>query len=791
MKLPSDLSGLGIRPAGRSAATAQHLILALSFLLAVIFATFPGQNSVERAIQNVRNEINSKPASGAIHLVEIDAKSLQVLENWPWPRRHHADLINQLEKAGATQIVFDVDFSSYSSEVDDAAFADAIAKAGGKVVLPTFRQAASSDDATAEVESLPIKQFRENAFLGSVNVRPSKSGQVNSYPYGTITEGTARPSIAALLADANGPLNTEFDIDQSIEIDTIPKHSFVDIIQGRYDPVALKGKKVIIGATAIEIGDRYATSRFGVIPGVVVQTLAAETLIAGMALPQLGPWPMLLFTLFALVICTVKLSGRDGFRQIALFTIFMIIAATPLISERFKLAHLEVVPALLMVLMFAIAQHIVGMWQKLQNERQFDSDTGLPNFTSWQSQTQPMATVIVADIANFEEIFSTLDEAGAINFVRGVASRLEVATNGSPLFRIGREQFCWNAPISSIDKVDGLLNGAAHLFNAPIHIENRPIRATICFGVIRDETSEPGALANKAALASKKANEIGARIVWHSEGLANTNEESLFILSEFEEALVTGQILVVYQPKYDLSAKKVKGAEALVRWQHPEKGAISPSIFVPILEQENLMEALTLFVLRQVVDQLQKWNSFSEPMGCAVNISAPLLLSTAFVDRAINIIKSGEIDPRLLTIELTETGAVSSLEHAYQNLQRFKILGTRLSIDDYGTGQSTLSYLRKFDADEVKIDQSFVQLITTDRANYIMVQSTIEMAKSLSVSVVAEGVEDTKTMDVLNTLGCDIVQGWHIGKPVSAVEFLHKWCQPLACEQPTRRGQRR
>jgi EAL domain-containing protein (putative c-di-GMP-specific phosphodiesterase class I) len=191
------------------------------------------------------------------------------------------------------------------------------------------------------------------------------------------------------------------------------------------------------------------------------------------------------------------------------------------------------------------------------------------------------------------------------------------------------------------------------------------------------------------------------------------------------------------------------------------------------------MEALTLFVLRQVVEDVERWNSVRNPMGCAVNISASLLANPAFAKRAVAIIRDSGIDPALLTIELTETAALSSQEMAASSLNQFKQLGAHLSIDDYGTGQSTLTYLKSFSADEIKIDQSFVKLIATDNANKIMVRSSIEMAHALGMKVVAEGVEDIAALNVLREFGCDTIQGWYVGKPVTRDEFMQRWCLNL------------
>lgn len=763
-----------------SARHVQMLALLVSLALATFLATFSHDGPVERTLQNVKDAVNSKPASGQIHLVEIDAKSVAKLDRWPWPRSYHAKIVDRLNEAGAAQIVFDVDFSSRSALSEDDAFAAAIERSGGKVVLPTFRQSADVNDAGASLENIPIPSLRKHAFLGSVNVRPEINGQVNRYPFGTITDSTPRPSIGALLADASGPVGKEFRIDQSIDASTIPRHSFVDIVNGRFDNADIRGKRIIIGATAIEIGDRYATNRYGVIPGVVIQALAAETLIAGPILPDFGAWPMILLTLLA-VLSARKFSENHWQAKAAYaVTIALAIFGMSLLAERYRLAHLDVTPALLLLVCSIAAQYVIGMMQKIATERRIDSETGLPNIIAWQDRSdgEVLRAVIVAEIANFGEIASTLGKSDSSKFVRSIRERLELASGPGELHRIGREQFCWIAAAEAKKDVDVAVESAAHLFNAPILVGGRSIRATMCFGVAMDISADLSGLASKASLAAKRANDIGARAMWHDDDLAHDTDQSLFILSEFEEALMTGQIAVVYQPKYDLREGRVTGAEALVRWHHPEKGTISPAIFIPVLEGENLLEPLTLFALRQATDDIQNWKVLGKPFGCAINISASLFLDNGFAERAIAIITKSGVDPASLTFELTETSVLSSVELTASTLRQFREIGLRLSIDDYGTGQSTLTYLKSFAADEIKIDQSFVKRVATDNANRIMVRSSIDMAHALGMHVVAEGVEDEEAMNLLREFGCDQIQGWHIGKAVSRDEFVRCWCQP-------------
>jgi hypothetical protein len=189
-------------------------------------------------------------------------------------------------RAGARTIAFDVDFSSASNPAEDAKLAAALKRAGGGVVLPTFRQYAGSGSSEF-TENVPIKSLAENAFLGAVNVSPDEDGAIRNMLLGVETSGLPRPSLPSLLAESKAEIGQSFEVDYSIQPGSIPRHSLVDLLEGKVAQESLRGKRVIIGATAIEMGDRYTVPGHGVIPGVVIQALAAETLLAGNHSPKL------------------------------------------------------------------------------------------------------------------------------------------------------------------------------------------------------------------------------------------------------------------------------------------------------------------------------------------------------------------------------------------------------------------------------------------------------------------------------------------------------------------------
>ena len=245
------------------------------------------------------------------------------------------------------------------------------------------------------------------------------------------------------------------------------------------------------------------------------------------------------------------------------------------------------------------------------------------------------------------------------------------------------------------------------------------------------------------------------------------------MLSQLDEAIDRGEVWVAYQPKLDIVSRRVIGAEALARWTHPEKGPIAASEFVAAAEQHNRIGKLTDFVLEKAVAAAAQINKRGPAFTIAVNLSARLLTDKAFTLRLSALLARHGLPPSRLILELTETAALADSGEALDMINRLRDLGVEIAIDDYGTGQSTLDYLKRIPASEIKIDQSFVKGIVDNRSDRLMVQSTIGLVHSLGRKVVAEGVENRDILDVLIELECDIAQGFAVGRPMS-LETLTK-----------------
>ena len=303
------------------------LLVAMSAALLFAVGSF---DPIEDGLTAKRAEMLSRQPTGQTAIVEIDARSLAELRSWPWPRRYHAELVRKLHKAGASIVAFDVDFSA-RSDSGDPELASAIRDAG-HVVLPIFQQKASAVSNNHVLSSRPDPAFA-SAWVGGVNIFADPDGIVREYPAATVIDGAIQPSIATLVAEQDSLGDRSFQPDWAIEIAQIPRFSFVDVIKGRVAESDLRGKRLLIGATAIELGDRYAVPRYGVVSGVAVQAIATELLLQHRAMQRTGSAVTLIGMLLIAFLLQPRPLRRLG-RYAALCGILLLaIAGGPVLTQ--------------------------------------------------------------------------------------------------------------------------------------------------------------------------------------------------------------------------------------------------------------------------------------------------------------------------------------------------------------------------------------------------------------------------------------------------------------------------
>ena len=298
----------------------------------VFFSGFA--TAIEELLQDHRFNTASYNATGQVVIIAIDSKSLKEIATWPWPRHHHAQLIDRLKEAGVSEIAFDIDFSSKTTDAEDQAFKEALERAEGSIILPAFKQRQKTTNGYKITHTEPLKTFQDNAWLGSVGIIPGRNGHIDTMAFGHKFESGFIPSYAALLSGKYNPNAKEFYVNFSIDSKTIPVFSYVDVLKGRVNKTMLEGRKVIIGATAAELGDHLYVHAQGLIAGPMLQAIATETLLQKKDLTLLSPFAIggLMVVIAFLLMLNAKKWNLAA--RLYIFPVLaLIIEATSLIAQ--------------------------------------------------------------------------------------------------------------------------------------------------------------------------------------------------------------------------------------------------------------------------------------------------------------------------------------------------------------------------------------------------------------------------------------------------------------------------
>ena len=492
-------------------------------------------------------------------------------------------------------------------------------------------------------------------------------------------------------------------------------------------------------------------------PGAYVHIAGAETLKAGTP-HTLGWLGGFLLSLCLTYFAATRRSWKAQSWTLAAASTALLVAPTPLEAN---LIFVDIAPALFVTL----AVWVALLWRHYKNDGLTNGVSGLPNLTALRNfKAGRDQALVAARILNYAEIVASLPSEAERTLVEQIVARLRVGSSDKVTYHGDGGIFAWfeEAKLPFGNHIDALHS----LFRNPVKVNGQAIDLSVAFGV---EIGSGRSLANRLAsalVAGEEAAHDGLKWKIHDPEKLTDASWKLSLLSRLDQAIDEGEVWVAYQPKLDLTTRKMIGAEALARWTHPEKGPIAASEFIAAAEQHDRIGKLTDFVLDQAIAAAASINDGGTEFHIAVNLSARLLGEKTFEMRLSELLLKHRLEPQLLTLELTETSALGSGE-ALHMLASLSELGVEISIDDYGTGLSTLDYLKKVPAREIKIDQSFVRGIIENRSDRVMVQSTIALAHSLDRTVVAEGVESREVLDALTEMGCDVAQGYVIGRPMS------------------------
>lgn len=742
--------------------------LMLALLVGLAFGIAQVGEPLENAMQVARNKLRSHPASGAIVLVAIDDRSVSEIGNTHWNGSQLASLVRRVDAGGAERIHLDADIGNSGSPEQAAALDDALANARAEILLPA--RFSINPVSGARSEYRPPARFARHARLVNTNLFVWWDNAVWQHPYAARVGGRVLPSLASALGANDHRAEALFPIDHGIDVRSIPVVSASDILNNRVPLRQLAGKNIVIARTDFAV-DHYRVPGFVPVPGILFHLIAAETLRSGQPVDLGWAMPLALAVLLAVaVLCLRRRAVAVGILGLAMAGSI----GGPLLLEAQQI-HAEVLPALAVILTAALLRSAASLRRSYQARGATNIVTGLPNLQALRQSGLNGGIVVSARVKNYAHITTTLPPQDEKELVEQIVGRLEFGAQGSTIYQADEGVFVW---IAGGDREEGIIQqveGLQALFRSPIVIASRLIDLAITFGLDLDASRPLAQRVSSALVAADEAARDGKR--WASFNPASMEDAdwAMSLLGRLDHAIDNGELWVAYQPKLDCRSGQVVGAEALVRWTHPEKGQLPPDQFIGAAEQGGRIERLTYFVLDDALAAAAAIQQRNPRFTMAVNLSVLLLSSDRLVPTVETLLRKHEMDPKLLTLEVTETSTLGSAADQIANLQRLSDIGVQLSIDDYGTGFSTLEYLRRIPASEIKIDRSFISMLNNSQSDRIMVNSTIQLAHSLGRKVVAEGVESQEILDELKRMRCDIVQGYHTGRPVPLAQLLERF----------------
>ena len=438
-------------------------------------------------------------------------------------------------------------------------------------------------------------------------------------------------------------------------------------------------------------------------------------------------------------------------------------------------------------LAMANVRHIDG----LRYQALHDPLTGLLNRTALHNDCRDaierlsdghrQLALLLLDLDRFKEVNDTLGHKVGDDLLRHIGPRVRQALGQqtASCYRLGGDEFAVLLPqVADAAEATAMAEAVVDALRQPFQAGgmNLEIGGSIGVAVYPEHGNDSHALLRCADVAMYAAKRASVAVMRYRPELDANTPERLTLMSELGTAIREGQLALHYQPKIDIAHQRIIGCEALVRWHHPSLGIIPPDRFIPLAEMSDLIQPLTEQVVTQALIQLRAWHEAGLDLSVSVNLSVRNLLDHNCGTRLEELFERHPADPSRLELEITETALMSDPDRALAQIQRIGAFGVRLSIDDFGTGYSSLAYLKRLPLHALKIDRSFVSSMLEDEQDLIIVRSTINLAHSLGLDVVAEGVEDRGTAQALRAMDCDYAQGFYFNRALPAADFID-WCR--------------
>lgn len=750
-----------ISPIARLRASWSNLrtrIVISALLLGAIFGIFDVTLPLDDLYVSARAQLREEKADGSIVVVKLDDRTLQAIHDTDTNPGRDAKVITRLMEAGAADVYFNRPYPFSERSVGGDELVSVLAKYPGRVHFGVTSRPGSR---RTVLDVLPAPEFQKNAGLVSIMVAHHPLNLSFSFPMTMPTTQGSVPSLAASLAGIKGQDDGMFRADFAIDPETIPAVSYIDVLDGRISPRQIAGRKFVVGwTTSTTEVKQIPLGTF--MPPVYFHVLAAQTLKNGPPI-DLGWLPP--FLMVAVLIFTGVGRGRS-FKPVRLIGYAVVLVGFPFLLDYFHVEY-TVMPSVVMAIYATFRARTLD---KMKDISEINATSGLPSLQALRGAEGPSTGLLVAlKIRNYAGIIRSFMQPIEPDLAHEIQRRIRLSEPDVTVYHEG-DMFVWVSNLGDIVEVFENLEGLHRIVQNGIVIEGTEVDVGFNCGV---DSNQAQPLPQRLANAMQSAEEAVRtdELVCHHDGEKGEVQWEISLLASLDRAIDNGEVWVAFQPKLDVATGAIVGAEALARWSHPERGPISPDKFIGIAEEYHRIERITRFVLDRAIRAAKSIVSQGRDFTVSVNISAQLLRNPRLPRMISGALTAHDLAPAHLILEITETDRLDRSAKTVQMMKELVAAGLTISIDDFGTGNATIDYLRYLPATEVKIDKVFIRDIESNPEDQLLVQSIIEMAHSLGRRVVAEGVETADSLELLTRLNCDLIQGYYVGRPVPIRDF--------------------
>ena len=724
---------------------------------------------IDFVTKTVSSNITSKSASGDIVVVATDGPANEKSASWPWPQDQIADTLQFMLEAGAEKVVVSEAIALPDGELDPK-LAQVISENPDSIFIvePTEsfdRRTRTGLDFASSVVPVHADKF----------IRYWRGVEENSYKHEL--EGRVLTSAASVVSGVDGELGEVYPIDYSINAETIPLVSLAVLVENAATLEMVQNKVVILGSegSSNRLGLRFLGQN-GVFGPATLIAMEAETLKQGR--PIVLGWYHGWLVGFACVFLILQVTSERLKFAIMLFSLLGIFAVVTALST-LGLHVSRTAPVYLMIAVATFVSISRGLRDRARTENAVNPISGLPSVNSLRRLPLRDKVLIHAKIRHATELLEILSDENKKQLARKIAN---LVNPGGDVWHGDNGRFFWFIDAPSAQSVEENFEGLSRIFRNGFSIDELNISLDIVFGVDDRFDVSVSDRVEGATLSAKKA--IIKGVQWETYETTDRSAAtwSVTMLRELDLAIEKGHINVALQPKLNLRTGQISGAEALARWTHPSRGLIQPDQFIDQAERGDRLLGLTMCVLQKALGACAEDFARDSEFVLSINIAPSMLEDGLLVDLLSAKLAEFGVPEANIMLEVTESSRFADDAACAKTMQLLREKGFKLSIDDYGTANSTLDYLRKIPASELKIDRKFVQNMLENEADYHLVASTIQLAHRLRMLVVAEGVEDNSTLNTLKSLNCDIIQGYALSKPLEPNAFEVFMSQHLANE---------